>query len=89
MRKAAKARLQIDQEKDDREIIITDLTRLRKTREKLISAGKTSFKRSVTQADSSAAAASQRAKSVRSSKLIQPKQFSKVEEDEPPQFTAA
>ena len=48
IRKAEKARLQIEQEKVDKEIIVQDLNRLNQLRDKLVVSGKASFKRRVT-----------------------------------------
>ena len=77
-RKAEKTRLQIEQEKADKEIIIEDLNRLYKVKEKLAQSGKASFKRRVTQDGGSnskgAAAQNTRSASTSRSKLIQPKQ---------------
>ena len=57
-RKADKARLQIEQEKVDKEIIIQDLNRVNQAKEKLVASGKASFKRRVSKVDDAAAAAS-------------------------------
>ena len=52
-RKAEKARLQIEQEKLDKEIIVQDLNKLNQERDKLVASGKASFKRRMTTKESS------------------------------------
>ena len=47
-RKAEKAKIQLEQERADKEIILQDIDRLKKEKEKLVESGKASFKRRMT-----------------------------------------
>ena len=47
-RKAEKAKMQLEQERADKEIILRDIEKLKQMKEKLIESGKTSFKRRMT-----------------------------------------